>query len=405
MRLVKNIMLGLSLVASASMMPLHAQETVKIGSLHDLTGSFNIYGIQQSQALKLAVDEVNAQGGVNGKQVEIVEYDTQSDDARYTQYANTLIMRDQVAAMFGGLASSSREAVRPIANQNKTLYFYNAVYEGGVCDRYVFLTGGTPSQQLGVMLEWAKNEYGDKVFVMAPDYNFGTINAHWVNEFAKELDLEVVGADFLPVSQADFSSTLQQIQTRDPDFVVALPVGSRQTSFYEQFAAAGLKDRIGIISTNYGSGNQQVVVSPSAGEGIIASQNYFQVVDTPANERFVELWEENYGEITEPIISEANDTWNAVMLWAAAANEAGSTISDDVIEVLLNGLTLDSPEGQIKSLPSNHLMHQIYLVRGDDQHDFDVIEHYQDVLPVYEEMVCNLIEEPNTSEQFTPEDN
>jgi branched-chain amino acid transport system substrate-binding protein len=380
-----------------------AKDTVKIGALHDLTGSFNIYGIQQSQALKLAVIKVNEDGGVNGSKVEIVEYDTQSDDARYTQYANTLILRDQVAAMFGGLASSSREAVRPVAAQSKTLYFYNALYEGGVCDRYTFLTGVTPSQQLGVMLEWAQKEYGDKVYVVAPNYNFGTISAHWVSEYAKDYGLEVVGEDFLPVSQSDFSSTLQQIQTSEPDFVFAIPVGSRQTSFYEQFAAAGLKERIGIISTNYGSGNQQVVVSKDAGEGIVASQNYFQVVDTAKNAEFLKMWESEYGEIKDPIISEANDTWNAVMLWAEAANRAGSNESDAVIEQLLNGVELDGPEGTIKSLPSNHLMHQVYLVEGDRNHSFKVIAQYNDVMPEYEQSVCNLLENPNTSMQFTPE--
>lgn len=401
MKIAKSALAGLAF--SISCIGIANADTVKIGALHDLTGGFNIYGIQQSQALKLAVKAVNAKGGVNGKQVEVVEYDTQSDDARYTQYANTLIMRDQVAAMFGGLASSSREAVRPVAHQNKTLYFYNAVYEGGVCDRYSFQTGGTPSQQLGVMLEWAKEEYGDKVFVMAPDYNFGTITAHWVNEYAEELGLEVVGQDFLPVSQSDFSSTLQQIQTSQPDVVVALPVGSRQTSFYEQFAAAGLKDRIGIISTNYGSGNQQVVVSPSAGEGIVASQNYFQVVDTPANEEFVSMWEESYGATKEPIISEASDTWNSFMLWAAAANEAGSTTSDDVIDVLLNGVSVDGPGGPIQSTAANHLVQNIYLVKGDNNHNFEVIQKYDNVDPAYELSVCNLIENPDTSTQYTPE--
>jgi len=391
-------------IAISSAVPgmLLAEDTVKIGALHDLTGSFNIYGIQQSEALKLAVKKVNEDGGVNGEKVEVIEYDTQSDDARYTQYANTLIIRDQVAAMFGGLASSSREAVRPVAHQNETIYFYSALYEGGVCDKYTFLTGVTPSQQLGVMLKWAKEEYGDKVYVVAPDYNFGTISAHWVNEYAEEYGLEVVGEDFLPVSQSDFSSTLQQIQTSEPDFVVALPVGSRQTSFYEQFSAAGLKDRIGIISTNYGSGNQQVVVSANAGEGIVASQNYFQVVDTESNSEFLEMWEAEYGEISDPIISEANDTWNAVMLWAEAANSAGSSESDAVIDQLLNGVELDSPEGKIKSLPSNHLMHQVYLVEGDSNHSFNVITKYEDVMPEYEQSVCNLLEDPSVSRQFSP---
>lgn len=380
-----------------------AQETVTIGAMHDLTGGLNIYGIQQSRALKLAVDQINAGGGVNGMTVEVVEYDTQSNDARYTQYARTLILRDGVKALFGGLASSSREAVRPVARQAKVPYFYSALYEGGVCDRYTFLTGVTPSQQLGVMMEWAAEKYGNKFYIVAPDYNFGTISAHWIRKFAADLGGEVVGADFLPLSQSNFSSTLQKIQSTDADVVVALPVGASQTSFYEQFAAAGMKSDIGIISTNYGSGNQQVVVSPEAGDGIYASQNYFMVVDTPMNEKFIALWEEKYGEIEEPIISEANDTWNAVMLWAAAAEKAGSVEPEKVIEALESGITIDSPEGTVKMLPSHHLMHQVYLARGDDNHSFEIIQHFEDVMPTYEQEVCNLVENPDISKQFVPQ--
>lgn len=380
----------------------YAQDTVTIGAIHDLTGGLNIYGIQQSQALNLAVKHINNNGGVNGSEIEVVEFDAQSDDANYTRYANTLILRNQVAAMFGGLASSSREAVRPIARQNRVPYFYSALYEGGVCDRYTVNTGVTPSQQLGVMMEWAAEEYGNDFFVMAPDYNFGTITAHWVEHYAEELGGRVVGSDFLPLSQGDYSATLQRIQSSQPDVVVALPVGARQTSFFEQFSAAGLKENIGIISTNYGSGNQQVVVSPNAGEGIVASQNYFQVVDTPDNAEFVALWEEEYGSIDDPIISEANDTWNAVMLWAEAANTAGSVDSEAVMDQLLSGVSINAPEGPVQSLASNHLMHDVYLVRGDNQHSFDVIAHYEGVMPAYEQSMCNLLENPNVSTQFTP---
>lgn len=398
---LKGLGVALAMAISAAA---PAQETVTIGAMHDLTGGLNIYGIQQSQALQLAVDKLNAEGGVNGMTVEVVEYDTQSDDAKYTQYARTLILRDRVDAMFGGLASSSREAVRPVARQRKVPYFYSALYEGGVCDRYTFLTGVTPSQQLGVMMEWAAERYGDRFYVVAPDYNFGTISAHWVEHYADGLGGEVVGQDFLPLSQSNFSSSLQKIQDAAADVVVALPVGASQTSFYEQFAASGLKDDIGVISTNYGSGNQQVVVSSEAGDGIVASQNYFMVVDTEANEEFIRLWREAYGEIEEPIISEANDTWNAVMLWAAAAEQAGSVDSEQVIDALENGIEIDSPEGRVRMLPSHHLMHQVYLVRGDDSHSFEVIEQFEDVMPAYEQEVCDLAANPNVSEQFTPRD-
>ena len=403
-RIISLIVGFLILGVLASAAP--AQETIKIGGIHDLTGALNIYGIQQSKAFKLAVKQVNESGGINGAKLEIVEYDGQSDLAKYTQYANTLILRDRVKALFGGLTSSSREAVRPIAHKSRIPYFYSALYEGGVCDRYNFLTGVTPSQQLSVLMKFAIEKFGKKFYTVAPDYNFGTISAHWVKYYAKQYGGEVVGEDFLPLSQSDFGPTIQKIQMTKADVVVAIPVGANQTSFFEQFAAAGLKDKIGVVSTNYGSGNQQVVVSPQAGKGIIASQNYFMVIDTPMNKKFIELWKQEYGEITEPIISEANDTWNAVMLWAEGAKKAGSADPEKVIDAIEagEGIDLDSPEGHIRMLPgSHHFVHNVYIVAGDANHNFEVLQEHKDVMPEYIQKVCNLKEDPKLSKQFVPD--
>lgn len=396
---LKGAVVALSLIAS----PAFAQETVTIGALHDLSGNLNIYGIQQSKALHLAVEQINENGGVNGKTVKVVEYDTQSSISKYTQYATTLILRDQVKAIFGGLASSAREAVRPIVHRNRIPYFYSALYEGGVCDRYTFLTGVTPSQQLGVLMKWAVENIGRKFYIVAPNYNFGTISAHWIHHYAEKYGGEVVGEDFLPLSQSNFGAVIQKIQSANPDVVVALPVGASQTSFYEQFAATGLKDDIRIISTNYGSGNQQVIVSPRAGKGIIASQGYFMAVSGPMNEKFKTLWREKYGPIEEPIISEARNTWNGVMLWAKAAKKVGSTDPEAVIDALEDGISLKAPGGKVKTLPSNHLMQQIYIARGNDEHGFEIVKHFKNVMPSYEQKVCNLSDNPEVSNQFTPD--
>jgi urea transport system substrate-binding protein len=380
-----------------------AGDSVKIGSLHDLTGGLNIYGIQQSQGLKLAVDDINAKGGVLGKQIEVIEYDTQSELSKYTQYANTLILKDQVSVIIGGLTSSSREAVRPVIDRKKVPYFYNALYEGGVCDRYTFLTGATASQQLSVLMQWAAENYGKKFYIMAPDYNFGTISAHWVHLYAKRLGGEVVGEDFLPLTASDFGPTLKKIEAAQPDVVVALPVGANQTGFLEQFAASGLKKKIGVVSTNYGSGNQQVVVSPDAGEGIIASQEYFMWIDMPQNGPFKKLWESKYG-LKEPIISEAANTWNAVHIWAAAVEKAGTLDTEAVVDALESGITFEGPNGTVKMLPGcHHLQQNIFIVRGNREHGFDVIKVFQSVIPDYESEVCDLKKDPTVSHQFVPE--
>ncbi len=379
-------------------------EPITIGSIFDLTGGLNIYGIQQDRALQLAVNNLNDNGGVLGRTVEVSTADAQSEDTKYTQFANTLIQRDEVVALFAGLTSSSREAIRPIIRENEIPYFYSSLYEGGACDKQTFVTGATASQQMSVLIEWAVKEYGNKIYLMAPDYNFGTINGHWVEFYAKEFDATVVGQDFIPLTVTDYQPVINKIQAADPDFVVAIPVGANQTGFLEQFSAAGLKEDIGIVSTNYGSGNQQIVVSPEAGDGIIASQEYFMVVDEPANKEFVDLWEDAYG-LEEPIVSEAADVWNAVNLWAAAVELAGTTDNEAVIEALESGLTFSGPNGVVEMNPgSHHLTQNIYIVEGNDQQEFEVIETFEAAEPSYENGICDLVADPEITEHFTPGD-
>ena len=379
-----------------------AADTIKAGAIFDLTGGLNIYGLQQSKALHLAVNAINANGGVAGRQIELIEYDAQSELSKFTQYTNTLILKDKIKVLFAGLTSSSREAMRPIIRKHKIPYFYSALYEGGACDKYTFVTGASASQQMSVLIKWGVEKYGPDIYIMAPDYNFGTISGHWVKHYAKAFGGRVVGEDYLPLTVTDYSPTIQKIQASKPDFVVSLPVGANQTGFLEQFAAAGLKSKMGIVSTNYGSGNQQVVVSPEAGDGIIASQEYFMWIDEPNNESFKARWQKAY-TLDEPIVSEAADVWNAVHLWAKAVEKAGTASADEVISVLESGLSFEGPNGAVFMQPgSHHLKQNIYIVRGNKTHSFDVINVYPSVAPSFEDEMCDLINHPGTVEHFTP---
>jgi len=379
------------------------KDPITIGSVFDLTGGLNIYGIQQNNALQLAVKSINQAGGVLGRQIKVASADAQSDDTNYVRFVNTLIRRDRISALFAGLTSSSREAIRPITRTAKVPYFYSSLYEGGACDRYTFVTGATASQQMSVLIDWAVKEYGKKIYIMAPDYNFGTISAHWVDVYAKQYGAEVVGKDLVPLTVTDYQPLINKIQQANPDFVVALPVGAEQTGFLEQFAAAGLKEKIGLVSTNYGSGNQQVVVSTKAGEGIIASQEYFQAVDNPENAKFVSTWQAAYGT-KEPIVSEAADVWNAVHLWAEAVTKAGTDDSDAVVKALESGLSFGGPNGTVTLEPgSHHLKQNIFIVRGDANHSFQVIKTFEAAPPSYENEVCDLVKNPSLAQHFTPE--
>ena len=400
---MKSILGALCVSTALTVSTTAAFAEVKIGAIFDLTGGLNIYGIQQDNALDLAVASINAAGGVNGEEVVVVGYDAQSELSKYTQFAQTSVLRDGIVAMFAGLTSSSREAIRPIFREANIPYFYASLYEGGACDRQTFVTGSSASQQLSVLMEWAVAEYGPRVYIMAPDYNFGTISGHWIHAYAEQLGAEVVGEDYLALSVTDYAPTIQKIQASEPDFVVALPVGAAQTGFLEQFAAAGLKDSIGLVSTNYGSGNQQVVVSPQAGEGLVSAMGYFPSVESETNAAFLAAWEAEFGTDT-PVVAGAVDVWNAVHLWVAAANQAGTTDADAVIAALESGLSFEAPNGTVTLEPgSHHLRQDIYIARGDANHGFEIIQTFEDAAPTYENEVCNLIENPGLAEHFTPE--
>ncbi|WP_417228606.1 ABC transporter substrate-binding protein [Amphritea sp.] len=400
---MKNKLFRACCALSMSFLATNVFADVKVGAIYDITGDLNIFGIQQINGVNLAIDDINKNGGVLGEQIKLVTYDTQSSLNKYTQFARTAVLRDGLSAVFGGMTSSSREAIRPIFRKANMPYFYSTIYEGGACDKQTFVTGPSASQQLNPLIKWAISQYGPKIYVMAPDYNFGTISASWIEAYAKQFGGEVVGKDFLSLTTTDYAPTIQKIQRSKPDFVVALPVGPSQVGFIEQFAAAGLKDSMPVVSTNYSTGNEQVLLSPKAGDGIIASQVYFMSLDTPENKTFLDAWNEKYSD-SKSVSPEAVTTWNAVHLWAKAAEKAQSFDHDKVIAALESGeVTFTGPNGLVTMEgPSHHLKQNVYIARGNDNYGFSIIDTYPDAAPVYENQMCDLISHPKMAEHFTP---
>src|SRR5262245_56847033 len=169
---------GAALAWAALLAPAWAadKEPIVVGSVLDETGGLNVYGKAMADATRLAIKSINDAGGVLGRPLKLVSYDAQSDNAKYTAYANQLSLKDKAVVIMGGITSASREAIRPVVARNKTLYFYNEQYEGGVCDKNVFLTGIVPSQQVAPTVDWAIKNIGKKFYVLAADYNYGHIS-------------------------------------------------------------------------------------------------------------------------------------------------------------------------------------------------------------------------------------
>lgn len=379
------------------------QEAIVVGSILDATGPANIYGAPMVDSTRLAIDDINANGGVLGRELQLIQRDGQSDDAVYVQAANELILDQEVAVLMGGITSASREAVRPVVDRNPVVYFYNEQYEGGVCDKYVFNTGVVPTQQLETLIPWAIENVGPKFYTLAADYNYGQISADWVRKILEQEGGELLGTDFIPLDVAEFRSTLNTLQEARPDTVMSLLVGGNHIAFYRQFAAAGLRDQMKIVAPTFGLGNEQVVLSPDESAEITVAYPYYQELETAANEDFVARWHEQFGDDYPYITDSANVVWTGWHLWAQAVEKAGTTEMDPVIEALESGLTFEAPEGPVTmDGPTHHLVHNVHIARTNDEKGFDIIESFEGVEPSFEQEVCDLVAEPDQHTQFTP---
>jgi urea transport system substrate-binding protein len=395
-----------SLGMSASMLlgrQAKAADDIAVGSILDATGPINIYGLPMIDATKFAVDAVNQSGGVLGRKLRLIEADCQSNNQVYAQNAVKLILDDKVSVLMGGITSASREAVRPVVDRYSAVYFYNEQYEGGVCDKLVFCTGVTPAQQLGVLVPWAAKQHGKRFYTLAADYNYGHISADWVKVYLKAAGGELSGEEFIPLDVVNFDSVIQRLQSAKPDVVMSLLVGGNHIAFYRQFAAAGLKEKMAIVSATFGLGNEQVVLKPQEAEGIVVIYPYFQELDNAVNKDWVAAWRKRFGANYTYITDSACTVWNGWHLWAMAVNKANSLDRDKVIAALETGLTFDSPEGHIRLDPkSHHVVHSVHLAKVNDKNGFAIMESFANVEPSDTMKVCDLIANPNEHKQYTP---
>ena len=345
------------------------KDAILVGGLHDLSGALDFAGIPMNQVMSLAVDEINVKGGVLGKEVKQVVYDPQSNMSLYSQYATQMSLKDKVAVVQGGITSASRETIRPIFHRFKTLYFYNTLYEGGVCDRNEISLGTTPAQTVEKLVPHVMKLFGKKVYTIAADYNYGQITAAWVKRFVEENGGEVVETEFFPLDVTQFGATISKIQAASPDMVMSVLVGTGHLGFYRQWAASGMKTKIPMASTTFGAaGSEPIIMTPQEANGIITCYGYYPTIDSPTNKAWLEKVKTKYPTNT-PILSELSEcTWEGMMIWADAVNEAGSLERDKVLEVLESGKSYNMPSGKVSIDPlTHHAIRDVYIADLQDR--------------------------------------
>ena len=319
--------------------------TVKVGVLHSLSGTMSISEVAVHDAELLAIKEINEAGGVLGKQIEPVEEDGASDWPTFAEKAEKLLGVDKVAAVFGGWTSASRKAMLPVFEGMNGLLFYPVQYEGLEASPNIFYTGATTNQQIIPALDYLKEQGLTKVYLVGSDYVFPRTANKEIKAYAEANGLEILGEEYLPLGETATATLVSKVEAAQPDVVFNTLNGDTNVAFFKEFTAKGITaDEIPTISVSVaeeevsGIGIDNIV-------GHLVAWNYYQTTDTPENAEFVEAFKAEYGEdrvVADPI--EAG--YNAVYIWAAAVEKAGSFDVEKVREAA-KGLELDTPEGTI----------------------------------------------------------
>ena len=319
--------------------------TVKVGLLNSLSGTMAISEVTVRDSIMLAVEEINAAGGVLGKKIQPIGEDGASDWPTFAEKAEKLISEDRVAAVFGCWTSASRKAVKPVFEKNKALLFYPVQYEGLEQSPYIFYTGATTNQQIVPGLDYLKAQGTKSVYLVGSDYVFPRTANKIIKAYAAANGMTVVGEDYAPLGSTEFGTIVNKVKSSGAKAVFNTLNGDSNVAFFKEYKSAGLTAAaMPVVSVSIaeeevkGIGTQYL-------EGQLTAWNYYQTTPGAANNKFVAAYKAKYGA-DKPTSDPMEAAYVSVYLWKAMVEKAG-TFDVEKVRGASDGITFDAPEGLV----------------------------------------------------------
>jgi urea transport system substrate-binding protein len=330
-------------------------DTVTVGQLHSATGTMAISETGSIEAEQLAIEQINASGGILGRKIKIIVEDGASDWPTFAEKAKKLLVNDKVAAVFGCWTSASRKAVLPVFEKENGMLYYPTFYEGLEQSKNVIYTGQEATQQIIAGLDWIAKEKGAKTFyLIGSDYIWPrTSNKIARKHIENVLKGTVVGEEYYALGSTSFGSLINKIKLKKPDVIYAIIVGGSNVAFYKQLKAAGItsdKQTLLTISTTedevLGIGGENLV-------GFYSAMKYFQSLQNPNNEGFVKAFKAKYGE--KSVIGDVTQAaYLGPWLWKETVEKCGSFDVDKIAAASSGVEFKGAPEGYVRIHDSNH---------------------------------------------------
>ncbi|AWN50132.1 urea ABC transporter substrate-binding protein [Methylobacterium terrae] len=367
-----------------------AQETIKVGILHSLSGTMAISETTLKDVMLMLIDEQNKKGGVLGKKLEAVVVDPASNWPLFAEKARELIAKDKVAAVFGCWTSVSRKSVLPVFKELNNILFYPVQYEGEESERNVFYTGAAPNQQAIPAVDYLMSEDGGSVkrwVLEGTDYVYPRttnkiLEAYLKSKGVKDEDIMI---NYTPFGFSDWQTEVSKIKAfgsaGKKTAVVSTVNGDANVPFYKELGNQGIKATdIPVMAFSVGE-EELAGIDAKPLVGHLAAWNYFESIKTPENEAFIKRWQafkKNPKAVTNDPMEASYIGFN---MWVKAVEKAGSTNPDKVIDALPGIEQANLTGGTAKMLPNHHITKPVFIGEIEATGQFDVVWKTKELIP------------------------
>jgi urea transport system substrate-binding protein len=366
------------LVFAASSHAALAADPVKIGVPVGLSGANSVVAPSVVQAAQLAVDEINAKGGILGRQVSLEVADDGSGAAGAQKAFDSLIFDKKVNALISMETSAARNAGLPIVTRGKVPFIYTSFYEGRSCNRYMYVDAWVPDQQVAPIVDYFMKQYNAKsFFLIGSDYAFGRGMLDFTKSYIEKKGGKVVGNEYLPMDGSDWTSIISKLQAAKPDAIITSTAGGApNVTLTKQLRAAGVKVPYGNLAVDEGTAKSM----GADAEGIYISGSYVTNIDTPANKTFMAAMQKRFGSDLKTPNDLSVPEYEAVYLYKAAVEKAGSFDTAKVIPALAE-VSFEGPRGTIQMNKERHTPLTMYLGQVQADGSVKVIQSFKNVDP------------------------
>jgi len=354
------------------------ESSIKVGVITDQTGALSFMGIANANVAKMVIDDINASGGLLGRKIDLCLEDSATTDSVAEAKAAKLVQQDQVDVIFGGIYSSTRQAIKgPAVVKGKKLYIYPEQYEGQECDPLIFCTGPVPAQQVEPLIPWLTQHTGAKKFYLpSADYIWPHVMNEKVRQAVTANGGAIVGEEYFPLDHTDYRKTVDKIMSTGAQVVFNTTVPPGVAPFLEQLYNAGFTKRGGHLVCTYFEENILNLLPAAHVEGLYGCLDYYQDVSDPFSKELLARYDKLYpGSSKFTAGSASTGMYRGLKLWEAAVKEAGSLKQEDVIKALDHAKIAEGPGGPAEMVPGQHHVRMNMYIAQANNGKFKIVKN------------------------------